>query len=63
MSATRSPLSTKTDDPRAVDTKHPASDYRSGRRSEDAAGLVAVTPWINLYLADAMYPLIGAYSP
>jgi hypothetical protein len=22
-----------------------------------------VTPWIKLYLAGAMYPLIGAYSP
>ena len=33
------------------------------RRGKDAAGLVATTPWIKLYLAGAMYPLIGAFSP
>ena len=25
--------------------------------------MVATAPWIKLYLAGAMYPLIGAYSP
>ena len=40
-----------------------ASDDHVHRRGKDAAGLVATTPRIKLYLAGALYPLIGAYSP
>ena len=63
MSATHSPLVTKTDCSSGVDRKHLALHDQAHRRGKDAAGLVATTPWIKLYLAGAMYPLIGAFSP
>ena len=49
--------------PGAVDSPPAGSHDRVDRRGKDAAGLVALTPWIKLYPAGAMYPLIGAYSP
>src|SRR5260370_368495 len=48
---------------RGVDSELQASHDHTHRRGKDAAGLVATTPRIKLYLAGAVYPLIGAYSP
>jgi hypothetical protein len=63
MSATHSPLVTKTIVHWAVDRVLRVHHDQARRRGKDAAGLVATTPWIKLYLAGAMYPLIGAFSP
>ena len=56
-SAAHSSLVTKTDSSApSVDIRSDVFDYLAHRRGEDAAGLVAMTPWLKLYPAGILYP-------
>jgi hypothetical protein len=55
MSAAHSSLVTKTDSSAGVDIQTDVPDHLAHRRGEDAAGLVAMTPWLKLYPAGILY--------